>query len=215
MQPSISLPKLDTATECYIISLLIKTYDASIPFSGALKRENGFSDGTLLVFVRDSQNFTRRQRQFNASGCGRGPLVGGRGKSDASDQLGGCFTCHTRFSWPCAGRSPTGRRHRQRGAKARGGHGRRGNGRHPDGGGGASSRKQTPSGPQASLAHALVYFVQTRADARHPNAYRTAYELNPMHYKRISLKKEGNSRNIVAIYSASTAPQTTSCMLRP
>ena len=68
---------------------------------------------------------------------------------------------------------------------------------------------------QASLAHALVYVVQTRADARHPNAYRTAYELNPMHYKRISLKKEGNSRNIVAIYSASTAPQTTSCMLRP
>ena len=70
--------------------------------------------GTVLVFVRDSRNYTRRQWQFNASGCGRGPLVGGRGKANAQTSWAFVSNAITRFSLPCAGRSPTGRRRRLR-----------------------------------------------------------------------------------------------------
>ena len=64
----------------------------------------------------------------------------------------------------------------------------------PYGGGGALSR--TPSEPQASHAHALVYMIQPRADARHPNAYRKpkGRDLDALHNACASKRREACER---------------------
>ena len=72
-----------------------------------------------------------------------------------------------------------------------------------DGGGGAFSR--TPSGPQATRAHghALVYTIQPRADARHPDAYRkpTGRYLDALHNACASKRRAIRDRS-----TRSTAP---------
>jgi hypothetical protein len=62
---------------------------------------------------------------------------------------------------------------------------------------------ETPSGPQASLTHALVYMIQPRADARHPDAYRkpTGRYLDALHNACASKRRAIRDRS-----TRSTAP---------
>ena len=59
---------------------------------------------------------------------------------------------------------------------------------------------ETPGGPQASLAHALVCVVYTHALTQGTRMHTgKPTSATKMHYKRISLENEGNSQEVVAL----------------